>query len=83
VAIYSVNVKLPHDKEGISFELISKNGYSFPVLQSGQLEDAKNMFGVNVYPTVIILNKTGTMVFRGSLEKAFSFVENELKKNNI
>jgi len=81
VAIYSVNVKLPQDKEGVSFEIISERGYSFPVLQSGLSEDAKNMFGVTVYPTVIVLDKTGAIVFRGRLEKAISFIEKELKKN--
>jgi len=81
VALYSVNVKLPRDKEGVSFEIISEIGYSFPTLQGGQIEDAKNIFGVTVYPTVVVLNPAGVMVFRGNLENAFSFVEKELKKN--
>ena len=83
VAIYAVNVKWPQDKEGVSFEIISDRGYSFPTLQYGEIEDAKDIFGVYVYPTVIVLNKTGSIVFRGSSEKAFSFLENELKRNTL
>ena len=80
VFIYAVNVKLPRDKEGVSFEIISEKGYSFPTLQSGQAEDAKNIFGVKVYPTTIVLNQSGIIVFRGDMEKAFSFVESELTR---
>ena len=82
VAIFAVNVKLPQDKEGVSFEIISEKGYSFPTLQGGQAEDAKILFGIDGYPTVIVLNPVGAMVFRGSLERAVSFIENELKSIN-
>jgi len=78
VDIYAANVRLPQDKEGVSFEIISDRGYSFPTLQGGQVEDAKDIFGVYGYPTAIVLNKTGSIVFRGSSEKAFSFLEKEL-----
>ena len=81
VVLYAVNVKLPRDKEGVAFEIFSERGYSFPTLQSGLSEDAKSIFGVTVYPTVVVLNPAGVMVFRGNKENAFSFVENELKKN--
>jgi thiol-disulfide isomerase/thioredoxin len=80
VSLYAVNVKLPRDREGISFDIISEKGYSFPTLQFGQIEDAKNIFGVIGYPTVVVLNPAGVMVFRGDMEKAVSFVESELKK---
>ena len=83
VAIYAVNVKLAQDNEGVSFEIISERGYSFATLQGGQSEDAKDIFGVYVYPTVIVLNKTGSIVFRGSSEKAFSFLEKELKRSTL
>jgi len=83
VAIYAVNVKLSQDEEGVSFEIISDRGYAFPTLQYGEIEDAKDIFGVYSYPTVIVLNKTGSIVFRGSSEKAFSFLEKELKRNTL
>ena len=83
IAIYAVNVKLPRDKEGVSFEIFSERGYSFPTLQGGQQEEAKSIFGVDVYPTVIVLNPVGIMVFRGRMEAAFSFVESELKRKNL
>ncbi len=80
VAIYAVNVKLSRDKEGISFDIISEKGYSFPTLQYGQIEEAKDVFGVTVYPTVLVLDQTGAIVFRGDMEKAFSFVDSKLEK---
>ena len=83
VAIFAVNVKLPRDREGVSFEIFSEKGYSFPTLQYGELEDAKNIFGVSVYPTVVVLNPAGIIVFCGDMEKAFSFVERTLKRNNL
>jgi thiol-disulfide isomerase/thioredoxin len=78
VALYAVNIKLPRDKEGVSFEIISERGYSFPTLQGE--EGVQKIFGVEVYPTVVVLNSAGTLVFRGNKEKAFSFVESELKQ---
>lgn len=81
IALYAINVKLPRDKEKVSFEIFTEKGYTFPTLQGGQIEDAKNKFGVTVYPTVIVLNPVGVVVFRGDIEKAFSFVERELDKN--
>ena len=83
VDLYSINVKLPRDKEGEAFSIISDIGYSFSTLQLGQLEDAESIFGVNGYPTVIVLNPQCIMIFRGNMEKAFSFLESELKKNVI
>ena len=80
VVLYAVNIKLPRDKEGASFEIFSERGYSFPTLQGGEVEDAKSIFGVTVYPTIVVLNPAGVMVFRGNMEKAFSFVEKELNK---
>ena len=80
VDLYSVNIKLAHDKEGESFTIIFDRGYSFPTLQGGSTEEAINIFGVTYYPTVIVLNTAGEMVFRGDMEKAFSFLDSELKK---
>ena len=81
VVLYAVNFKLSRDNEGVAFEIFSERGYSFPTLQGGKTEDAENIFGVTVYPTVVVLNPAGVMVFRGNKENAFSFVESELKKN--
>jgi len=83
LALYAVNVKLPRDEEGVSFEIISEKGYPFPTLQLGQLEDAKNIFGITCYPTAIVLNPAGYVVFHGDMEKAFSFIERVLKRNNL
>ena len=83
IALYSVNVLLKHEAQGSidPFKIISEKGYTFPTLQGGRVEDAKNIFGVDVYPTVIVLNPIGVMVYRGNVEGAFSFVEDELKRN--
>ena len=78
LSLYAVNIKLPRDNEGLSFEIISERGYSFPNLQGDQ--DAEKIFGIQAYPTVIVLNTEGKIVFRGNKDKAFSFLEREIKK---
>jgi thiol-disulfide isomerase/thioredoxin len=81
VVLYSINAKLPSDKEGVSFEIINEIGYSFPTLQGGLIEEVKSTFGIWAYPTVIVFNPQGFMIFRGDMDKAFTFVERELERD--
>ncbi|MEP0368009.1 MAG: TlpA disulfide reductase family protein [Cyclobacteriaceae bacterium] len=47
---------------------IPEKGYSFPVLRTKT--EVLELFQIDVYPTVIILNKDGKIVFKGNLENA-------------
>ncbi|GGF45156.1 hypothetical protein GCM10011339_37010 [Echinicola rosea] len=78
VAIYAVNRPMSSDHPGQAFESIRKKGYDFKVLQGTQ--KVMDDFGVYVYPTVVVINKEGNMVFMGQLDKAKDVVEALLQK---
>ncbi|MEN8247907.1 MAG: TlpA disulfide reductase family protein [Bacteroidota bacterium] len=68
VEIYAVNRPMKRDKQGELFTRIEKKNYTFPVLQGTQ--EIMDSFDVYVYPTVILLNREGEVVFMGELEDA-------------
>ena len=73
MAIYAVNRPMRGDTPGELFSAISTQGYTFPVLLGNQVDiDA---LGVTHYPTVLILDKSGHVVFRGTLDMATKKLE--------
>jgi thiol-disulfide isomerase/thioredoxin len=68
VEIFAVNRPMSYDKPGALFSRIEEKGYTFPVLQGTQkvMDDLE----IYVYPTVILLDKEGQVVFRGKIEAA-------------
>jgi peroxiredoxin len=77
VAIYAVNRPMDWDKPGQLFESIEKKDYTFPVLKGTQ--EVMDAFDVYVYPTVILLNQQGELVFMGELEDAEKKIESLLE----
>ena len=68
VEIYAVNRPMKRDKTGELFSRIEDKEYTFPVLAGTQeIMDALNVYK---YPTVMIINQNGEMVFMGELEAA-------------
>ncbi len=61
-ALYAVN---RDDDPDILFSKIEEKGYTFPVLRGTQQEI--DSLGVNFFPTVMLLNKKGEIVFMGEL----------------
>lgn len=77
VEIYAVNRPMPQDKPYELFSRIEERGYTFPVLQGNQkVIDALN---VNSYPTVMLLNQKGEIIFMGELEDAEKKIETILE----
>ncbi|AWW32555.1 TlpA family protein disulfide reductase [Echinicola strongylocentroti] len=78
VAIFAINRPMASDHPGQSFESIQKKGYDFNVLQGDQkiMDD----FGIYVYPTVVVLNKDGKIIFMGQLDEAITSVEEALQE---
>ncbi|QDH80126.1 redoxin domain-containing protein [Echinicola soli] len=76
IAIYAVNRPMNSDHPGQAFESIRKKGYDFNVLQGTQ--KVMDDFGVYVYPTVVVLNTEGKVVFRGQLDKAKDVIKSLL-----
>ncbi|AGA79245.1 TlpA family protein disulfide reductase [Echinicola vietnamensis] len=76
LAIYAMNRPMSSDRPGQAFEAIRDKGYTFNVLQGTQkiMDD----FGVYVYPTVVVLNKEGSVVYMGSLDRAQDIIESLL-----
>jgi cytochrome oxidase Cu insertion factor (SCO1/SenC/PrrC family) len=68
MVIYAVNRPTDRDKPGELFSRIEDKQYTFPVLKGTQ--EIMDAFDVYVYPTVVLLNKEGQVVFMGELEDA-------------
>ena len=75
----SVNYFLEDDKDGDAFRIIKEQGYSFPVLICKDKLLLKNL-GIQVYPTVIVINKEGKLIFRGNIETADKSIGEILSK---
>jgi thiol-disulfide isomerase/thioredoxin len=67
VSIIALNVPLTTDRATQAFDMISTRGYTFPVakLQTMPLLDS---LGVLAFPTTIIVDKKGQVIFKGGLE---------------
>ena len=68
VEIYAVNRPMRSDKPNALFSRIEEKGYTFPVLKGTQ--EVMDTLGIYKYPTVMIINQNGDMVFMGELEDA-------------
>ena len=66
VAIFAVNRPMSYDKPGALFTRTTEKGYTFPVLKGTQkvMDDLE----IYVYPTVLVLNQHGEIVFKGEIE---------------
>ena len=79
VEIYAVNRPMRRDGPEELFTKIEEKDYTFPVLKGTQ--EAMDAFGVYKYPTVVLLNKKGEMVFMGELDAARVKLESLLEVN--
>ena len=70
-ALYAVN---RNDDPEELFSKIEDKGYTFPVLRGNQ--DLMDALGIYKYPSVMILDKDGKMIFLGNLEDAETKLEN-------
>ena len=78
IELYAVNLKYAEDTESYAFETIREKGYSFPVLRTMDGDMLQTVFGVNGYPTVVILDTSGNLIFRGNIENATKFVKKKI-----
>ncbi len=65
------------DKPGALFSRIEEKGYTFPVLQGTQ--EVMDALDVYKYPTVMLFNQKGEMIFMGELEDAENKMETILE----
>ena len=80
VSIYAVDWPIEEDKPGEAFQVIKDEGYSFPVVIASD-EEMPAKWGVTGYPTTFVIDRAGTVVFKGDIEDAVRTVD-ELKEKN-
>jgi len=71
VIIEAVNVPLPRDSNNMAFTVMSHKPYSFPVVIG--LNNIDSAFGVEVYPTTIVMHN-GEIMYRGNIEGAGNMI---------
>ncbi|MFZ4457217.1 MAG: TlpA family protein disulfide reductase [Bacteroidales bacterium] len=81
VYIASVNFFQVFDSEEEIYRLISQPGYTFPVLICNEKKWIDEL-GIKAYPTIIIIDQQGNMVFRGSNQMVELYLENLLSNLN-
>lgn len=81
VEIFAVNKPIEEDKPNQAFEMIKERGYSFHVVIAKD-EDLPEKLGVKFYPTTLVINQMGRIVYKGDIEGAVSIIE-ELRQNNF
>jgi hypothetical protein len=69
---------LKTDTTGQAFAVLGKLNYSFPILMPSDKFFADKV-GVEAYPTVLVIDKSGTVVFKGDLENAKDVVDDLLR----
>lgn len=79
ICFYSVNSFLKDiDKDGDAFRIIKERGFTFPILICKNIYLLKEL-NISGYPSVLIFNKEGVLVFRGDIEDADKKIEELLK----
>ena len=74
IAIYTINKPFGEEKPNQIFEMIEKEGYSFPVVIPTD-EELPEKFGVTVYQTAFIINQYGQVIYKGDIEGAVKIVD--------
>ena len=79
VKFLALNLPLPTDQPTRAFDMINKRGYSFPVakLQTISIIDS---LSISFFPTTILVNEDGQVIFKGSIENGINPLEKEIKK---
>jgi thiol-disulfide isomerase/thioredoxin len=78
VKIYAVNYPNETDRPSQAFDMITKRGYSFPVIKLKTISILDSL-SVSVFPTTFLVNEKGYVVFKGSLENAARSLEKSIK----
>lgn len=79
--IFAVDKPLRVDTADQAFNMLKKRGYTFPILIPYD-SHLPEKFGVLFYPTIIILSKSGNIVFKGDIGNCNSVIEKLLFSTN-
>ena len=78
VEVYAINKPEPTDTINNSFSIIKEQGFSFPLLQGSQT--VMELFQVRSYPSALLIDESGTIVFKGDLKGAELKIDQLLNK---
>jgi thiol-disulfide isomerase/thioredoxin len=82
IVVFALHSRMNTKKEtsATGTEILKKEGYTYPCLSIDMENPVLKELGVNCYPTVLIFDKGGNLIFRGSVETASNYV-NKLFSN--
>lgn len=78
VDVYAINNPQAADYTNNSFSIIKERGFSYPLLQGSQT--IMDFFQIRNYPSVMLIDEQGTIVYLGNLEGAITKIESLLQK---
>jgi thiol-disulfide isomerase/thioredoxin len=73
IAVCAINKPIEEDKPNELFQLTEK--YTFPVLLPAD-EELPEKFDIQGYPTTLVIDRSGMVVYKGGIEGAVKTVEN-------
>lgn len=76
LVITGVNVSYPRDSIGAAFQVLKEKGYTFPTLIINKENCIIKEIPIKAYPTVIIFDKTGTLIYQGNIKNADMIIKN-------
>jgi cytochrome oxidase Cu insertion factor (SCO1/SenC/PrrC family) len=76
VAVYAVNHPMKNDKPNQLYTSVEKKNYTFPVAKGN--DDMITAFSIDYYPTIIIIDPKGDIVFKGGIDEADKVINNLL-----
>jgi thiol-disulfide isomerase/thioredoxin len=79
VKFLALNIPLPTDQPTRAYDMIHKRGYSFPVAKLQTLSILDTL-SISFFPTTILVNEDGLVIFKGSIENGITLLEREIKK---
>jgi len=78
IVFLAINKPQKRDTIGQAFSMIKERNYTFTTMIPVNVK-LPDLFGVEYYPSVIILDKAGTVIFRGSIDNAENVVQGLIK----
>lgn len=77
ISVYTLHARMEDEGETCSTgaKILAKEGYSIPSLSINMKDPILKDLGVKVYPTVLIFEQSGNLIFRGDIETAATYLD--------
>ncbi len=79
--IFAVNKKLKTDSAKQGLNMIKKFDFSFPLFFP-EVDSLPEVFGIEVYPTTLLIDPQGNIVFKGELKNCYDEYKSRVIKGN-